>query len=355
LINLVKLCFAFFFKRAIILYSAFLSLGNAFLQNSNLFNLTNPLNFFGEEEVMSKEILPSKNILQLSILSASLCLALVNSCTVAAKNATETPNEKTGVESKYVAGKSDNVTKNSTSGARIKIMEGSPADTVRIFYKYLREKHFREAMMMTNLRPAVENLTESEMQDLNSDFEPLAQQVPEDLGINGEIITGNSATVTAKMPDEDTGKLELKEIQLRREKDSWVILTADEKAESAAKKEGKNYFFELRLDIHQVEAQNMMERIAKAQTVYALQNGGTFTDMATLINQGLLPEDAQQSKSTGYHFTISPAADKMKYVATAEPEVYGKTGKLSFLLVSDGSDRQARLKSDDNKGLPLKK
>ncbi len=57
-------------------------------------------------------------------------------------------------------------------------------------------------MMMTNLRPAVESLTDAEMQDLSADFEPLAKQVPAELEINGEIITNNLATVTAKMPAE---------------------------------------------------------------------------------------------------------------------------------------------------------
>ena len=304
---------------------------------------------------MSKKVLLSKNILQISVLSASLCLSLITSCAVAAKNVTETPAEKINVESKSVEDKPNNVTKNSPIKSRIQIAEGSPADAVRLFYKNLREKRFREAMMMTNLRPAVEGLSDAEMQDLNSDFEPLSQQVPEDLGINGEIITGNTATVTAKMPDEDTGKLELKEIQLRREKDAWVIITADDKAESLAKKEGKHYFFVLRLDIHQVEAQSMMERIAKAETVYALQNGGTFGDLQSLTSQGFLPEDALQSKSTGYRFSVALASENKKYIATAEPEVYGKTGKLSFLLVSEGSDKQARLKAEDNKGQPLKK
>ena len=304
---------------------------------------------------MSKKVLLSKNILQISVLSASLCVSVITSCAVAAKNSTETPPEKINVESKPPEDKSNNVTKNSPVKARIQIAEGSPADAVRLFYKNLREKRFREAMMMTNLRPAVEGLSDAEMQDLNSDFEPLSQQVPDDLGINGEIITGNTATVTAKLPDEDTGKLELKEIQLRREKDAWIIVTADNKAESLAKKEGKNYFFVLRLDIHQVEAQSMMERIAKAQVVYALQNGGIFGDLQALINGGLLPEDALQSKSTGYHFSVTLTSENKKYIATAEPEVYGKTGKLSFLLVSEGSDKQARLKAEDKKGQPLKK
>ena len=37
----------------------------------------------------------------------------------------------------------------------IEIKPGSPADTVRAFYTKLREKKFREAIFLTNLRPAV--------------------------------------------------------------------------------------------------------------------------------------------------------------------------------------------------------
>ena len=208
---------------------------------------------------------------------------------------------------------------------------------------------------MTNLRHAVEGLADAEMADLSSDFEPLAAQVPAEIEINGEIITNNLATVTAKMPNDETGQLELKEIPLRREKDSWVVITADENAEALAKKEGKNYFFVLRMEIHHVEAENMMQRIAKAQTVYAMQNGGFFTDLPTLVSQRLLPEDVNSTKSTGYRFSISVGANNKKYFANAVPEVYGKSGKLSFLLEADGADQKARLKSNDNKGQPLKK
>ncbi len=42
--------------------------------------------------------------------------------------------------------------KNSFEKGTIKIAPGSPADMVRVFYKNLREKRFREAIMMTNLR-----------------------------------------------------------------------------------------------------------------------------------------------------------------------------------------------------------
>jgi hypothetical protein len=161
--------------------------------------------------------------------------------------------------------------------------------------------------------------------------------------------------VTAKIPNDDTGILEDKPFSLRRDGESWVILTADEKAEAMVKKEGKNYFFNVRIEVHQVEAKMMLERIAKAQAVYSLRNAGVFADMQTLVAQGLLAGDVQTTESTGYRYTISLSADKKKYFATAEPAVYGKTGKLSFLIEVEGANKEARFKSQDKKGEPLRK
>src|ERR1043166_3400085 len=64
------------------------------------------------------------------------------------------------------------------SGSKIEITEGGPADTVRTFYQKLRDKRFREAIFMTNLRPAVQGLTDAELQEFSLDFEQLAGQVP---------------------------------------------------------------------------------------------------------------------------------------------------------------------------------
>ncbi len=303
---------------------------------------------------MSNEVYSSKSVFQMSLFLLFLSLVLVSGCAVSAKNSESPSSEKT-IETKSSAEVSTELSKKSVPKGRIKITSGSPADTIRLFYKNLRERRFREAMMMTNLRVAVEGLNDAEMQELNADFEPLAAQVPNDIEIKGEVVTNNLATVTANLPNDDNGQLEIKSIKLRREKDEWVMIIAEPAAENAAKKEGKNYFFTLRMDIHHVEAENMMQRIAKAQTLYAMQAGGLFADMQTLVSMSLLPTDVQETKSTGYRFSISLTNDGKRYFATAEPEVYGKSGKLSFLLESDGSDKKTRLKSDDNKGQTLKK
>src|SRR5215203_1205320 len=60
-------------------------------------------------------------------------------------------------------------------GATIDIKPNSPADTVRVFYGHLREKRFRDALFLTNLRPAIEGLTDSELKDFEVDFESIAK------------------------------------------------------------------------------------------------------------------------------------------------------------------------------------
>lgn len=242
---------------------------------------------------------------------------------------------------------------NQPSKTLIKIEANSPADTVRVFYKNLRDRKFREAMFLTNLRPAVEGLTDAEMQELNVDFEPLAAQVPADIAINGEIVSKDNATVTAKLPDNETDELKLQEIKLRKENNVWMILTVDESAEKEVRKEGKNYFFALRLKTHHEEAKAMLERVNKAQMIYSMQNKGLFGDAQTLIGKGFLPKDFLTADTTGYNYQINLSADRKKYTATATPAIYGKTGKLSFGFESDDKKTSA-LKSQDNKGQTVK-
>lgn len=240
---------------------------------------------------------------------------------------------------------------NATKGATIKIEPNSPADTVRVFYKNLREKRFREAIYMTNLRPAVEGLTDSELKEFQVDFEAIAAQIPQEVEINGEIVSGDSATVTAKLPSPDTDKPEIQEIRLRNEAGIWIILTVDDAAEKRIKQEGKNYFYALRIETHEDEARKMLDRISKAQIAYSASNGGLFGEMQALIEAGFLPPDVQSSESTGYNYVLKLASDKKRYSATATPAEYGKTGRLSFGVELDGKG-MPRLNSKDNGGKP---
>ncbi|MGI8788251.1 MAG: hypothetical protein ACR2HG_10870 [Pyrinomonadaceae bacterium] len=275
-------------------------------------------------------------------------ISLISGCAVeSAKSKVE--NEKNQLPTSVVVAE----TKNQPAPTTIKIAPDSPADTVRVFYKNLREKRFREALFLTNLRPAIAGLTDTELKDLQVDFEPLAAQVPLEIEINGEIISKDNATVTAKLPDNETDELKIQTINLRKEKGAWTILTVDEKAEGEVKKEGSNYFFALRIKTHHEEAKAMLERVNKAEMIYAMQNGGLYADAQALIGKGFLPKDILSADSTGYNYQIQLSADKKKYAATATPAVYGKTGKLSFGFESD-SKKTSALKSQDTKGQPLK-
>lgn len=233
--------------------------------------------------------------------------------------------------------------------AKIEIKANSPADTVRVFYAKLREGKFREAMFLTNLRPAIEGLTEAELKDLQVDFNSLAGQVPANLEINGEIIVGEKATVTANLPDEQTGAKKLQKINLRLDGENWILLMVEEADEKVVQKEGKNYFFALRLNVRHEEAKEMLNRIAKAQMVYAAQNGDIYADLQTLIDNNLLPADIKNAESVGYKYEIFLLNDRGKYRVSAVPLVYGKSGKLSFGFESDGRKFPV-IKSADNSG-----
>jgi hypothetical protein len=278
----------------------------------------------------------------------ALIVGILSSCsTVEPKNATS------NAANSAIVGTAANASA-ANGGAKIEITEGGPADTVRSFYQKLREKKFREAIFMTNLRPAVEGLTDTELQDFSLDFEQLAGQVPAQLEINGEITTGDSATVTVNIPNPDTGKIELQPIKLRRENGVWIIQSLDDAAESRIKKEGKNYLYNVRIETHQDEARTMLDRLAKAEMVQAAQSDGQYSDIDTLVTAGFLPGDIKSSASTGYTYEVSVAADKRSYSATAFPAEYGKTGKLSFLVELDAKGA-SHLTSKDDGGKPLKK
>jgi hypothetical protein len=239
------------------------------------------------------------------------------------------------------------------SGPSIEIKANSPADTVRAFYERLRNRQYVAAMKLTNLRPAVEGLTEEEMKDLGVDFGQIAASIPPQMPINGEIVSGDEATVTMKMPNEKDGKMETNEIRLKKDGDSWMMLVADPDGEKEVRRQGKNYFFSLRMEVHHSEAKAMLDRINKSEGIYALQNGGKFADIDTLVAKGYLPPDISSSESTGYVYKVILSFDKSTYTAHAVPATYGKTGKLSFAMrIRKGKDPE--LASKDVRGEMLK-
>jgi hypothetical protein len=284
------------------------------------------------------------------LLIAILLTAIVSGCSVEAARTAGVDGEKPSAGTTTAIVSPDD---ERSKGSKITIEENSPADTVRVFYKSLREKRVRQAMYLTNMRPAMEGLTDTELKEFQVDFDDLATRIPNQVEINGEIISGDTAIVTANLPDEDAAKLEVQKIKLRRENGVWVILTVDKKAEAMIRKEGKNYFYALRIDTHETEAQKLLQKIADVQGVMASKDG-KYQDMQVLVEKNLLPADILSSDSTGYNFAIKLKDDNKSYFATATPAVYGKTGKLSFLLEMS-SKGGPRVLSKDLGGQPLKK
>lgn len=279
-----------------------------------------------------------------SFLSAFFIFVLVSACSVAESKTAQ------------VAAPPDTLKSdpNAARPASIKIEPNGPADIVRIFYGHLRERRFREAIYLTNLRPAIEQLSDNELKEFEVDLSAVARHVPSDLIINGEIITGDKATVTAKLPGDDIDKVDLQELNLRKENGNWIIVTVDEAAEKRIKETGKNYLRILRIETHQDEAKEMLNRIAKAQIAYATQNGGKFGDIRSLVGGGLLPNDALSAESTGYTYVVTLTDDAAKYYATATPAEYGKSGLMSF-IVKLNDKNSPLLSSKDTGGKPMQK
>jgi hypothetical protein len=221
----------------------------------------------------------------------------------------------------------------------------SPSDTVREFYKAMREKRFRDAFGMSIYKPAVDTLKPQEFEDLRPDFERMAAVIPEQVNLAGEQISGEMATVFVKIKEGDAAE-QPDTVTLIRENGAWII--GDKENEAVVRKAGKQFFFNARIDTHHDEVQAMLTRISLAELLYSQQHEGRFGDLTTLISLGLLPKDLEGTESTGYRFHVSAPDSGKTWNAGAEPAQYGRTGKLSFFLDAEG------VRSSDNGGKPLR-
>lgn len=212
----------------------------------------------------------------------------------------------------------------------------SPSETMRVFYKALFERRFREALNMSIYQPAIVGLTDKEFDEFRPDFEAMAQGA-DGIEVTGEQISGDVASVFVKVKD-DSGTLQTSKIDLIRVGDAWIVGNATD--QMTVKKAGKEYFFNIRIQAHEEDAAEMMVRIVKAQVVHSSQNNGLYADLPTLVKEGLLPADIETSASTGYRYHMKISVDKRSYQAGAEPAEYGRTGKLSFYLDLNGLIRK---------------
>jgi hypothetical protein len=224
----------------------------------------------------------------------------------------------------------------------------TPTETVREFYRMMREKKYREAFAMSIYKPAIDGLSTQEFDELKPDFDRMAvavsERIPEKVELTGEQVSGDAATVFVKVIDPE-GKEKIEPASLIKVDNSWIV--GDKENLELVKKAGKKFFFEARINAHHGDVQDMLTRISLAQVVYSQGHNGQFGSMAELISGGLIPKDIEGIESTGYKFQVVRATDGKSWYATAEPAQYGRSGRLSFYLDASG------VRSGDNGGKPL--
>lgn len=204
----------------------------------------------------------------------------------------------------------------------------TPSQTVRDFYSLLRARRFREAFAISVWRPAVEGLSEADFEELRPEFEKFASGMPEAVETTGEQISGDEATVFARLAGDPSGKLDAHPVL--RVGGVWVY--GNREAQQAASRDGRDFFLKARIEAHHSEVVAVMQRIAEAEALYASTHGGTYTDLATLTRESQLSfrEEMRLAETLGYNFRVTLGDGNRSYRVNAEPARYGRTGKLSF-------------------------
>jgi hypothetical protein len=213
----------------------------------------------------------------------------------------------------------------------------TPIQTVSEFYKALRERRFRDAFALSIYKPALEGLSAEEFAELQPEFEKLAGAVPEKIEFGGEQISGDTATVFARVGGESA---QLEAIPLmRRAGGGWIF--GDTESEAIVKRDGKEFFLKARIDTHHREVEALLLKLANAQAGYSAQHGGRFGDMAALVEgKPALREDVESAKTLGYSFQITLGKDAKSYKVNAEPVRYGRTGLLSYHMDQTGIQKK---------------
>ena len=253
----------------------------------------------------------------------ALCLLLACAPSAAPRALAQNSNEKTAAQT-------------STQSAAA---AATPTEVVRAFYTALRETRFRDALMMSVYRPAIESLSAEELEELRPDFERIAAQVPPDFEFTGESLSGDEATVFMKSGTEQERNVKVEPVYLMRGAGgAWVV--GDRAGAVEAKRAGKKFFFEQRIAAHEQDAEDMLKRIQAAEIAYSLQRNGVFGDLNSLVDAGFVPKDILGSETTGYRFNVLTGDAGKSYTAHAEPERYGRTGRLSFYMDAGGIQRK---------------
>ncbi|MDT7808044.1 MAG: hypothetical protein QOJ70_1857 [Acidobacteriota bacterium] len=223
------------------------------------------------------------------------------------------------------------------SGAQATAAAVTPTEVTRAFYTALREARFRDALMMSVYRPAIEGLSAPDLEEMRVDFERLAAQVPPDFEFTGEQVSGDDATVFMKSGEGKDLKIEPVYL-IRGAGGAWIV--GDRAGAAEVKRQGKKFFLEQRIAAHESDAEDMLKRIQAAEIAYSFQNAGSFGDLSALVRTGYVPQDILGTETTGYRFSVAAAPDGKSYAARAEPERYGRTGRLSFYMDKSGIQKK---------------
>jgi len=216
----------------------------------------------------------------------------------------------------------------------------SPSQTVVAFYRALKEKRYVEGFRHSVYRGAVEGLTPAELQDLESEFARTFSEIPDKIEPKGEQIDRDTATVFLKFEGVDG----VQQVALIRVAGEWLV--GDQDSLALVRKQGREFFFNTRMDVNEDEVYEALSRLLGAEFIYAQKFAGNFTTLSELVRLGALPKDLEAGESTGYKFALTLSDDKKSFYAVATPSAYGKTGRLSFYVDIGG------VRAEDLKGQP---
>lgn len=212
----------------------------------------------------------------------------------------------------------------------------TPTQTVTEFYKALRARRFREAFAISIYKPALEGLSAEEFAELQPEFENMAAAAPEKIEFGGEQISGDDATVFARVGGENSDMTALPLIRVGGE---WIF--GDRADQELVLRDGKEFFPKARITVHHKQVEAVLFDMVKAQLVYSVQHGGQFADLPTLFktNPGLA-EDTASTNPLGYKFQLVLGKDGKSYKINAEPVRYGRTGLLSYYMDQTGLEKK---------------
>lgn len=215
---------------------------------------------------------------------------------------------------------------------------GTPTDAALSFYRALKEKRYVEGFKHSVYRNAVEGLTATELQDLEPDFARTFSTIPEKIEAHGEMITGQTATVSLKF----AGAEDIQQVVLVRAGSEWLV--GDQETLALVNAQGRAFFFNARILVNESEAYEMLQRIIGAELIYSRRFEGRNIPLAELIRLNAVPKDIEDGEANGYRFSVTVSADQKSFFVTATPTTYGKSGKVSFYADING------VRGDDLKG-----